>query len=220
MRKGYLILALGLSAAAGTAVADVVTVPETANTPSMTVPAKGTSMSEVVKKFGEPRNKQPAVGGDTPKHPPITRWDYDAFVVIFEKDRVVDAVVPGAPPKLRTTAGLTPATNAPPAPSMPAAEAPPPDQPLPPDQPPPPEESPVIPDAPKEEPAPPMEPTAEAPTASLAPEPAPPPAEPAPPAAEPPPPAQPPPAQQMQPAPVQSPVPADEYGEGQPTPKK
>jgi hypothetical protein len=202
MRKGYLIVALGLSATAGTAVADVVSVPETANTPAMTVPAKGTSMSEVIKKFGEPRNKRPTVGGDTPKHPPITRWDYDAFVVIFEKDRVVDAVVPGAPPKLRTMAGLTPATNAPPAPSMPAAEAPPPDMP------PPPEAEPVIPEAPQEEPAPPMEPTAAAPTA-----------EPTPPPAEQPPPAAPPPAQRVEPAPVQSPVPADEYGEGPPTPK-
>lgn len=207
MRKGYLILALGLSATAGTAGADVVTVPETANTPSMTVPAKGASMNEVVKKFGEPRNKRPTVGGDTPKHPPITRWDYDNFVVIFEKDRVVDAVVPGAPPKLRNTAGLSPATNAPPAPAMPAPEAMPPDMPPPPAEP-----EPVIPEAPKEEPAPPMEPTAEAPP------PAAPAAEPTPPPAAQPAPA-PQPAQQMQPAPVQSPVPADEYGEGPPTPK-
>ena len=206
MRKGYLILALGLSATAETAVADVVTVPETTNTPSMTVPAKGSSMNEVVKKFGEPRNKRPTVGGDTPKHPPITRWDYDTFVVIFEKDRVVDAVVPGAPPRLRSTAGLTPATNAPPAPEA-----------MPPDMPPPPAEpEPVIPEAPKEEPAPPMEPTAEAPPPAVQEAPA---AEPAPPPAETPPPAAQPPVQQMQPAPVQSPVPADEYGEGPPTPK-
>lgn len=188
MRKEYLIVALGLFAA-GTAGADVVSVPETANTPRMTVPAKGTSMAEVQKKFGEPRDKKATVGGDTPRQPPITRWDYDGFVVIFEKDRVVDAVVPGAPPRLRSTAGLTPATNAPPPPAMPPPDAPPPAEA--------PAEDPMIPETPAEEPAAPMEPTAEAP-----------PAEPEAPAAEPP-------AQQMQPAPVEQEIPED----AAPTPK-
>ena len=192
MRKDLLIIALGLIGTAGVAVADVVTVPETQST-TMTLPAKGTTMGDVKKKYGEPRDKKPAVGGDTPKHPPITRWDYDGFVVIFEKDRVIDAVVPGAPPRLHNTAGLTPASNAPPPPAPPAAE-------------------PVIPEAPAEE-LPPVEPAAEA--APTMPESPPPATEPPP--AETPPPAEPP-AEQLSPEPVPSPPP-EQMQDGPPTPK-
>src|SRR5689334_8192791 len=151
MRKGFLILALGLSGAAGMAAADELAVPQPdapaeapteasaaspdAPPPPVALPNKGTTMTSVKKQFGEPRGKKGPVGGDTPKHPPITRWDYDGFVVIFEKDRVIDAVVPGSPPRLHTTAGLTPATNAPPPPDAPPAPQP--------DQPPPPTESPM-----------------------------------------------------------------------------
>lgn len=60
------------------------------------LPAKGMLMSDVEKKFGEPKQKYPAVGG-APRQPPITRWDYDGFVVFFERTHVVDAVIPEAP---------------------------------------------------------------------------------------------------------------------------
>jgi hypothetical protein len=121
-------------------------------------------MAAVKKQFGEPRGTHGPVGGDTPKHPPITRWDYEAFVVIFEKDRVVDAIVPGAPPKLRSTAGLTRATNAPPPPAgfVPATEAPPAEAPMETPAEPAPESEPIVPEAPAEEAPPPMEPSAEA----------------------------------------------------------
>lgn len=98
MRKDLLTIALLL--AAGVARADVLSVPEGDPTPQIVLPAKGLSMAEVQKGYGDPRQKRPTVGGDSPKHPPITRWDYDAFSVIFERDKVVDAVVPGAPPKI------------------------------------------------------------------------------------------------------------------------
>lgn len=54
-------------------------------------PKRGMSMAQVEKHFGEPRERHPTVGT-----PPITRWDYDSFAVFFEKDLVIDAVVPGA----------------------------------------------------------------------------------------------------------------------------
>jgi hypothetical protein len=54
-------------------------------------PKRGMSMAQVQKHFGEPRERHPTVGT-----PPITRWDYDHFAVFFEKDLVIDAVVPGA----------------------------------------------------------------------------------------------------------------------------
>ncbi|MGQ0587408.1 MAG: hypothetical protein ACT4PK_09435 [Gammaproteobacteria bacterium] len=202
------------------------------------LPSKGITMAAVKKLFGEPRNQMGPVGGDTPRHPPITRWDYEGFVVIFEKDRVIDAVVPGAPPRIHTTAGLSRASNAPAAPSLPPADMPPPpDQPPPPDTPavgeasmapeapaveaaPPAEAEPIIPEAPADAPAPAVEPTAEA--APMTPDmQAPAGAAPAAPAAAEvePPPATPPPVQQVQPAPKVTQTPVDEYGEGPPTPK-
>lgn len=128
MRKDLLIIALGLSLAAGSAAADVLAVPEDdpAGVPAVTLPAKGSTMAEVQKKYGDPRTKQPTVGGDSPRHPPITRWDYDGFLVIFEHDRVVDAVIPGAPPKVYHKDRLQPATaNVMPPLPPPAEETPP-----------------------------------------------------------------------------------------------
>jgi hypothetical protein len=123
MRKELLIIALGLCTVAGKAAADVLTVPEGEPIPEVTLPAKGSSMGDVEKKFGEPRAKQPTVGGDTPKHPPITRWDYDGFVVVFERDKVIDAVIPGAPPPVVNKSGLRPAVMAPAMPDAVAAPA-------------------------------------------------------------------------------------------------
>jgi hypothetical protein len=101
MRKGLFALALGLSMVAPGAAADVLTMPEGEDKPTIVLPAKGQTMADVQAKYGPPRVKQPSVGGDRPQHPPITRWDYDGFSVIFEHDRVINAVVPGAPPKLQ-----------------------------------------------------------------------------------------------------------------------
>ena len=54
-------------------------------------PARGATMATVEAKFGAPQNRHEAVG-----NPPITRWDYGAFSVFFEKDRVIDAVATGS----------------------------------------------------------------------------------------------------------------------------
>ncbi|MCB1724160.1 MAG: hypothetical protein KDJ39_10750 [Gammaproteobacteria bacterium] len=51
-------------------------------------PSRGATMETVKSRFGEPTAVQPAVG-----EPPITRWDYAAFTVYFEHDRVIDSVV-------------------------------------------------------------------------------------------------------------------------------
>ena len=100
MRIALLPLALSLSLAASTAVADVLVLPAGEPIPEIQLPAKGATMAEVEKKYGEPRIKRPTVGGTAPQQPPITRWDYDGFAVIFERDRVVDGVIPGAPPRI------------------------------------------------------------------------------------------------------------------------
>jgi len=52
-------------------------------------PTRGMSMSAVLKHYGEPTSKSPAVG-----EPPITRWTYPSFVVFFEHNIVLHAVIP------------------------------------------------------------------------------------------------------------------------------
>jgi hypothetical protein len=105
MTKNFFALSLIACAlgSAGTAVqADEVAMPSSAPasaTPMpVSLPKRGETMGAVIKQFGEPQTRHAAVGGSSPKRPPITRWDYDSFSVFFEKDRVVDAVVPGHPP--------------------------------------------------------------------------------------------------------------------------
>lgn len=51
-------------------------------------PQRGSTMSTVQSRFGEPVNRHAAVG-----QPPITRWDYPQFSVYFENDRVLHAVI-------------------------------------------------------------------------------------------------------------------------------
>ena len=51
-------------------------------------PARGMSMQRVESAFGSPSNRHAAIG-----EPPITRWDYPGFVVYFEYDHVIHAVV-------------------------------------------------------------------------------------------------------------------------------
>lgn len=85
----YAALLIG-SALAGSAAAETVVVNDQVQVMPSQVdrPKRGTTMDEVEKHFGAPVNRHPTVGV-----PPITRWDYNGFSVVFEKDRVVDAVV-------------------------------------------------------------------------------------------------------------------------------
>jgi hypothetical protein len=53
-------------------------------------PQRGSSMAAVEAKFGAPANKSGPVGT-----PPITKWFYPTFVVVFEHDKVLHAVVVG-----------------------------------------------------------------------------------------------------------------------------
>ena len=51
-------------------------------------PIRGSTMTAVEQKFGAPANKSSSVG-----NPPITKWFYPNFVVVFENDKVLHAVV-------------------------------------------------------------------------------------------------------------------------------
>ena len=50
-------------------------------------PANGETKDRVEQRFGEPTRMIAAVGD-----PPISRWEYPAFIVYFEYDRVIHAV--------------------------------------------------------------------------------------------------------------------------------
>jgi hypothetical protein len=76
----------------GTALADTVMVGDKLEVreSQMPTPKRGTTMNDVEKHFGAPTEKHATVG-----QPPITRWDYNGFAVVFERDRVIDSVVTG-----------------------------------------------------------------------------------------------------------------------------
>ncbi|WP_439135185.1 hypothetical protein [Pseudomaricurvus sp.] len=50
-------------------------------------PTMGLSMDQVEEQFGEPVKRNPARG-----QPPITRWEYEQFVVYFEDNTVIHSV--------------------------------------------------------------------------------------------------------------------------------
>ena len=51
-------------------------------------PTRGMTQNSVEAKYGSPVDKIAAVG-----EPPIARWEYPEFVVYFEYDRVIHAVI-------------------------------------------------------------------------------------------------------------------------------
>ena len=51
-------------------------------------PSRGMTAASVESRYGAPAAKEAAVGD-----PPISRWEYENFVVFFEYDRVIHAVV-------------------------------------------------------------------------------------------------------------------------------
>ncbi|MGH8294477.1 MAG: hypothetical protein ACRETZ_03100 [Steroidobacteraceae bacterium] len=86
-----LALLIGCAIAGGAAAETVVVGGQVEVAPSSIArPQRGTTMREVQATFGVPQKRDPAVG-----KPPITRWDYPAFSVFFEYNRVVDSVVHG-----------------------------------------------------------------------------------------------------------------------------
>ena len=87
LKMSVLALALGLTAPAFSetlAVDGQVSVKPA----GVETPQRGSTMTAVEQKFGAPANKSSPVG-----NPPITKWFYPNFVVVFENDKVLHAVV-------------------------------------------------------------------------------------------------------------------------------
>lgn len=80
--------------------ADVLAIPEPP-TPHAGMPATGLSMEEVLNNWGEPSKRHDVVSDPGNAHrPPINRWDYPSFSVIFERDKVIHTVHSAHPPKV------------------------------------------------------------------------------------------------------------------------
>jgi hypothetical protein len=94
----------GCVAVSGAAVAETVVVNDQVQVRESHVdmPKRGLTMDEVEKQFGAPVTRHAAVGGASAQQPPITRWDYNSFSVVFERDRVIDSVVTGVSPSAAT----------------------------------------------------------------------------------------------------------------------
>jgi hypothetical protein len=90
MYKAILTALLAGGALSGTALAETVVVNDQVSVQqsNMQVPQRGSTMADVERRYGAPVNRHPTVGA-----PPITRWDYNGFSVVFERDRVVDSVI-------------------------------------------------------------------------------------------------------------------------------
>lgn len=69
------------------------------------LPAQGMSMSAVQKQYGAPAQKLPAIG-----KPPITRWVYPDFTVVFERKHVIHSMTvrkAGAPAPVSAPTGTS-----------------------------------------------------------------------------------------------------------------
>ncbi len=88
-RMTSLFMAVGLALAAPTIAETLAIDGQVVVKPSgVETPQRGSSMSAVEARFGAPANKSSPVG-----NPPITKWFYPNFVVVFEHDKVLHAVV-------------------------------------------------------------------------------------------------------------------------------
>jgi hypothetical protein len=75
-------------AAFGTSAADTLQMDGMAPDANAARPSRGMTAASVESRFGAPQAKKAAVGD-----PPISSWEYKDFVVFFEYDRVIHAVV-------------------------------------------------------------------------------------------------------------------------------
>lgn len=84
-------IALTLLCCASGAWAETVRVPagmQGASHQSIPRPARGLTMDDVTRQFGEPVQRHAAVG-----EPPIARWDYAHYTVYFERQYVIHSVL-------------------------------------------------------------------------------------------------------------------------------
>jgi hypothetical protein len=113
------VLATGIVAFAPICRADIVASEDgiAVRDAGVAAPARGMTMAQVAGKFGDPLTKVAAVGT-----PPISRWEYSGFVVYFERDHVIHAVVSASGPT-DSSGSASPSVAAAPAAAAPAPAA-------------------------------------------------------------------------------------------------
>ncbi len=90
LRFGFLlVVSLATALPSASAVADTLLIDSTQSAAMTVRPPAGASMDRVLQRFGEPLPRLGPVG-----EPPISHWVYPDFIVYFEHDRVIHAVVP------------------------------------------------------------------------------------------------------------------------------
>jgi hypothetical protein len=87
LRKSMSVFILSSLLLTGVAVADTLVMDGVQPQDGSLYPMKGSVKSSVVASLGEPVSQSQPVGD-----PPISSWEYDAFVVYFEYDRVLHTV--------------------------------------------------------------------------------------------------------------------------------
>ena len=60
---------------------------------TIATPKRGSTMKNVLLRYGKAKRISRSKGKSTAKHPRITRWEYGKFTVYFEKYRVLHTVV-------------------------------------------------------------------------------------------------------------------------------
>lgn len=83
---------LVLLALAGAGSAEVLLVDRVQQENQGAMPTRGMTMDQVQARFGAPSGKLDPRGGQKRQWPTINRWSYPAFIVYFEKSKVIDAV--------------------------------------------------------------------------------------------------------------------------------
>ncbi|TDR18500.1 hypothetical protein [Marinicella litoralis] len=73
--------------------ADVLLIERVEAKQSKDVPQKSSTMNQVRSQFGDPISESAPVGD-----PPITRWEYDGFLVYFEHQHVITSVLKKSKP--------------------------------------------------------------------------------------------------------------------------
>ena len=98
------LLALGVAPAH----ADTLLIERVQAQSSTPLPTRGLTMAQVEAQFGAPTERLQPRGGESAVRPVINRWSYPGFVVYFERDRVINAVLRQASP---TEAGPKPVSQ-------------------------------------------------------------------------------------------------------------
>ena len=98
MKPILIVLACALAFSSALARSETLLIERTQVAESKDLPKRGSSMAQVEARFRAPRQKYAAVGGGSPRTPPITRWQYETFSVYFENSHVVNAVLTKASP--------------------------------------------------------------------------------------------------------------------------